>query len=63
MSKIKIDGKEYDTDSLSKESKDIVQSLKFVRIEIERLNAQLAIFKTAESSYTRGLMSSIEKSN
>ena len=63
MAKINLDGQEYDTDSLSKESKDLVQSLKFARIEIERLNAQLAIFKTAESTYARGLMSSLEKGN
>ena len=63
MAKINLDGQEYDTDSLSKESKDLVQSLKFVRIEIERLNAQLAIFKTAESTYARSLKSSVEKGN
>lgn len=63
MAKINLDGQEYDTDSLSKESKDLVQSLKFVRIEIERLNAQLAIFKTAEATYARSLKSSLEKGN
>ncbi len=63
MAKIKLDGEEYDIDSLSTESKNIVQSLKFARIEIERLNAQLAIFKTAESAYSRSLKSSIEKGN
>ena len=63
MAKINLDGQEYDTDSLSKESKDLVQSLKFARIEIERLNAQLAIFKTAESTYARSLKSSLEKGN
>lgn len=63
MAKVTIDGKEYDTDSLSQESNELVQSLKFVKMEIERLNAQLAIYKTAESAYTRSLKSSLEKGN
>ena len=61
MAKVTLDGQEYDTDSFSKEALDLVQSLKFVRVEIERLNAQLAICKTAEAAYARSLKSSIEK--
>ena len=63
MSKVTIDGKEYDTDSLSEESKNLIQSLKFTKVEIDRLNAQIAIYKTAEVSYNRGLKASLEKGN
>jgi len=63
MSKVTIDGKEYDTDSLSEESKNLIQSLKFTKVEIDRLNAQIAIYKTAEVAYNRGLKASIEKGN
>ena len=63
MAKITIDGQEHDVDSLSKESKNLVQSLNFVKVEIERLNAQLAICKTAESAYAKSLKSTLEKGN
>ena len=63
MSKITVDGQEYDTDSLSDESNNLVQSLKFIKVEIDRLNAQIAICKTAEVSYNRALKASLEKGN
>tara|TARA_Y100001968_G_scaffold25686_1_gene20099 strand:+ start:283 stop:558 length:276 start_codon:yes stop_codon:yes gene_type:complete len=63
MSKITVDGQEYDTDSLSDESKQLIQSLKFVKVELDRLNAQIAICKTAEVTYNKALKSSIEKGN
>ena len=63
MPNITIDGKEYDVNSLSDESKNLVQSLKFIKVEIGRLNAQIAICKTAEVSYNRALKASLEKGN
>ncbi len=63
MAQITINGKDYDEDSLGKGSKDIVNSLKFIRSEKLRLNAQIAILKTAESSYTRALQEQLEKDN
>tara|TARA_Y100001968_G_scaffold173931_1_gene159329 strand:+ start:620 stop:811 length:192 start_codon:yes stop_codon:yes gene_type:complete len=63
MAKVTINGKDYDEDSLAKESKEIVNSLKFIRSEKLRLNAQVAILKTAESSYTRALQEQLEKDN
>jgi len=63
MAKITIDGQEHDVDSLSKESKNLVQSLNFVKVEIERLSAQIAIYKTAESAYAKSLKSTLEKGN
>ena len=63
MAQVTINGKDYDEDSLSKQSKEIVNSLKFIRSEKLRLNAQIAILKTAESSYTRALQEQLEKDN
>ncbi len=63
MAQVTINGKDYDEDSLSKQSKEIVTSLKFIRSEKLRLNAQIAILKTAESSYTRALQEQLEKDN
>ena len=63
MPKITVDGKEYDTDSLSDESKKLVQSLTFIKVELDRLSAQIAICKTAQVSYNKALKESLEKGN
>ena len=47
MTIIKIDDKDYDTDSLSDEAKAQLQSLNFVDQELARLQAQVAILQTA----------------
>ena len=55
MAKITIDGKEYDSDDLSDEVKNIISSLTFVKNETVRLNGQLAAYKTAEATYLKAL--------
>ena len=57
MSAIKIDNKEYDMYSLSKEAKAQLQSIQFVDNEIARLQAQLAAMKTARNTYAKALTS------
>ena len=47
MTIIKIDDKDYDTDSLSNEAKAQLQSLNFVDQKLARLQAQVAILQTA----------------
>ena len=42
MPTIKIDGKDYDTDDLSEETKAQLGSLQFVQAELGRLQAQAA---------------------
>ena len=60
MATVTIDGKEYDTDSLSKEAKNQVASLNFVQSEIQRLQAQLAVYQTAASAYSNALKNLID---
>tara|TARA_B100000945_G_C20406065_1_gene610086 strand:- start:1259 stop:1450 length:192 start_codon:yes stop_codon:yes gene_type:complete len=55
MATVTIDGQEYNTDNLSTEAKNQVASLQFVRTELLRLNAQVAVYKTAESGYAKAL--------
>ena len=55
MATITIDGTEYDSDNFSDEAKKQVASLQFVKNEIARLQAQLAVYKTAESGYANAL--------
>ena len=61
MPNITIDGKEYDLDTLSDEAKQQLSSLQYVQGEIKRLNANLAVFKTAAASYSIALKNEVDK--
>ncbi len=60
MATITVDGVEYDSDNMSDDAKNQVASLQFVKNEISRLQAQLAVYKTAESGYAKALKSELE---
>ncbi len=60
MASVTIDGKEFDLDSLSDTAKANLASLQFVQGELQRLNAQIAVCKTAETAYSRALKNEIE---
>lgn len=55
MATIKIDEKEYDTDTLSDEAKVQLQNVQFVDQELARLNAQAAVMQTARIAYAKAL--------
>ncbi|MBV5297759.1 MAG: DUF6447 family protein [Rhodoferax sp.] len=55
MPMIKIDGQDYDLDSLPDAVKNQLQSLQFVDAELARLGAQTAVFKTARIAYVNAL--------
>jgi hypothetical protein len=55
MAIIKIDGKDYDTETLSDKAKAQIQSIQYVDQEIARLNAQTAVLKTARIAYAKAL--------
>ena len=61
MAKITIDGKEYDVDSLSEESKAQLVSLRYVDSELARLQAQAATLQTARIAYGRALKQILEQ--
>tara|TARA_B100000214_G_C23820240_1_gene559289 strand:- start:96 stop:287 length:192 start_codon:yes stop_codon:yes gene_type:complete len=63
MATVTIDGNDYEYDSLSEKAKENLVSLQFVQNEIKRVEAQIAVFKTAESAYSRVLKSEIDNSN
>ena len=50
-----MNGTEYNVADLSDEGKAQVQNLRFAEAEIKRLNAQLAIAKTAHNAYAQAL--------
>jgi hypothetical protein len=55
MQSITINGVEYETDSLTEQAKAQVVNLRFVQAELQRLEAKVAVYKTAEASYARAL--------
>ena len=63
MPTIKINDKDYDTDSLSAEAKAQLEMLLATDAEIRRLNAQLAIAQTAKNAYARALAEAVKSSN
>lgn len=52
---IKIDDKEYELDNLSDDTKAQLISLQFVDAELQRLNAQAAIYQTARIAYSNAV--------
>ena len=63
MAKVVLDGKEYEFDELSDEAKAQVTSLQFVNQEIQRLEAQMAICKTAQSAYSGALKNIVDENS
>lgn len=59
MTRIKIDNKEYEIDTLSEECKAQIASIQFVDQELARLQAQAAVLQTAKSAYLQGLKASL----
>ena len=60
MAKVNIDGQDYEFDDLSDKAKAQLLSLQFVQGELKRLDAQIAVFKTAEVGYMRELKDQIK---
>ncbi len=60
MPLIKINDKEYDSDSLSDAAKQQLASLVFVQNQLKKLNSEIAVYKTAEISYSLALSKAIE---
>ena len=52
---IKIDDKDYDTETLSDEAKAQLQNVQFVDQELAKLNAQAAVMQTARIAYAKAL--------
>ena len=61
MASITIDGKDYNLDDLSDEAKRQFSSIQFVQSEIKRLEAQIAVYKTASNTYTNALKIELNK--
>ena len=59
MSTITIDNVVYKLDDLSEEVKSNIGMLQAVEAEVQRLNVQLAIAKTAQIAYARAIQANL----
>ena len=61
MTKINIDGQEYDISNASDEAKVQLSNLKFVNEQILQKNNELQISQTAKIGYSRALKRELDK--
>ena len=59
MATITIDGKDYDTDSLSTEANNQIVSLQVTDQKIAETQALIAIYQTARAAYARELLAAL----
>lgn len=57
---VTIDGQQYELDKLSEQARNQVLNLRITDQEIQRLNHQLAITKTARVAYANALKGELE---
>lgn len=60
MPMIKLDGQDYDFDTLPENVKKQLQSLQFVDAELIRLENQIAVFKTAKNAYMNAIKQTLK---
>lgn len=61
MVKITLDGLDYDTEDFSDNGKAQLASLQFLGIHVRRLQAEIAVYKTAHNTYIGALKAEIAK--
>lgn len=61
MAKITIDGKEYDSKTLSEDAQANLQNIQFCEQKMAELKREIAIAQTARNAYTVALKSQLPK--
>ena len=59
MATVNINGLKFDLDTLSEDAKAQLGMMKVVDVEIRRLEAQLAIHRTARNAYSKALIEAV----
>ena len=59
MAKVSIDGVEYDTDTMSQESRQQFEMLVMTEQKIRQLQAEVAMVQTARQAYASALKASL----
>jgi len=63
MPKITVDGIDYNTEDLSDNGKAQLASLQFLEAQMNKLNAEIAVYETARSTYVNALKSELENTD
>jgi hypothetical protein len=61
MPKIKVDGVEYHSEDLTPSGQAQLQSLQFLEMQMQKLQQEMAVYRTAQSTYAQALKAEIEK--
>ncbi|MGJ8555399.1 MAG: DUF6447 family protein [Sulfitobacter geojensis] len=61
MAKVKIDGKEYDTDTLPEEARDNLNNINLCEQRLAQLKRDAAITQTARNAYAAALKAVLPK--
>ena len=61
MPKITVDGVEYNTEDLSDNGKAQLASLKFLEVQMNKLQNEISVFQTAKAAYVAALKVELEK--
>jgi hypothetical protein len=59
MAKVTIDGVDYDTDTMSQESRQQLEMLMMTEQRIRQMQAELAMMQTARQAYAAALKASL----
>ena len=61
MAKVTIDGKEYESESLSQEAQDNILNLRYCDQRLVELRREVAIAQTARNAYAQALAGQLPK--
>ena len=61
MTKVTIDGKEYDSGNLSNEAQDNILNLRYCDQRLAELRRELAVTQTARNAYAQALQGQLPK--
>ena len=61
MAKVKIDGKDYDTDTMSQEARDNLKNLNLCEQRLNEIKRDAAIIQTARNTYAAALKAALPK--
>ena len=61
MPKIKVDDIEYNTEELTDNGKAQLASLQFLEVQMNKLQNEISVYKTARNSYAAALKAELEK--
>jgi hypothetical protein len=57
--RFRIDGVEYDTETLTQEGKDLVERLTFTRLTLQEMSNQMALLTKAKNAYIADMKTEI----